>query len=70
MSRELFVIKDDVLYRIHPQTKQHQVVVPQQWRTEMLALAHDVPTAGHQGINRTKERLKRYWWYRRSSYVL
>ena len=69
MSRELFVIKDDVLYRIHPQTRQHQVVVSQQWRTEILALAHDVPTAGHQGINRTKERLKRYWWYRRSSEV-
>ena len=34
-----------------------------QWG-EVMRLCHDVPSAGHQGVTRSKERLRQsfYWW--------
>ena len=69
MSRDLFLIKDNVLYRTHPGNRYLLLVVPTHPREEVLILAHDIPTAGHQGISRTKDRLKHYWWYRRGSEI-
>jgi len=40
-----------------------QLVLPQQCRQTVLRVAHDVPMAGHMGINKTKNRLlQRYYW--------
>ena len=40
------------------------LVVPRELRQEGLRLCHDVPAAGHQGIDRTMTRLKdRFCWY-------
>ena len=40
------------------------LVVPRELRQEVLRLCHDVPAAGHQGIDRAKARLKdRFCWY-------
>ena len=40
-----------------------QLVLPQQCRQLVLNIAHDVPMAGHLGINNTKGRiLKCYYW--------
>ena len=40
-----------------------QLVLPLQCRSTVLKLAHDVPAAGHLGINKTKDRvLQRYYW--------
>ena len=33
-------------------------MVPWELRQEVLSLCHNVPAAGHQGIDRTKARLK------------
>ena len=40
-----------------------QLVLPQQCRSLALRIAHDVPTAGHLGTNKTKGRiLKCFYW--------
>ena len=40
------------------------LVVPVKFQSEILSLCHDIPSAGHQGVDRTKERLKSsYAWY-------
>ncbi|XP_061166034.1 uncharacterized protein LOC133174958 [Saccostrea echinata] len=44
--------------------KTRLLVVPEELRKEVLRLCHDVPAAGHQGIDRTKARLRdRFFWY-------
>ena len=69
MSRQLFLIQAGLLYRIHPDTRALQLVVTSRVQSETLRRAHDIPTAGHQGVKRTKERLRGWWWYRCSSQI-
>lgn len=39
------------------------MVLPQKCRPIVMRLAHDVPTAGHLGVTKTKDRvLQRYYW--------
>ena len=39
-------------------------MVPRELRQEVLRECHGIPAAGHQGIDRTKARLKdRFYWY-------
>jgi len=41
----------------------HQVVVPKQYRSEILHLAHEGPLAGHLGINKTYQKvLQHFYW--------
>lgn len=41
----------------------HQIVVPPTCRNEILRLGHDVPMAGHLGVNKTYERvLDHFYW--------
>ncbi|GFO46612.1 gypsy retrotransposon integrase 1-like protein [Plakobranchus ocellatus] len=64
VNRQFFSIIEGTLYRADPEDRGLQLVVLQHLREEVLRQGRDIPTAGHQGINRTKERLQRYWWYR------
>ena len=41
----------------------NQIVVPKCLRKELLRLAHDVPMAAHLGINKTPNRLNRFFWW-------
>ncbi|GFR61677.1 Krab-a domain-containing protein [Elysia marginata] len=50
MSRQLFIIKNGVLYRHNPKSNRLQVVVRRHLVVESLKLAHDIPSAGHQGV--------------------
>ena len=70
-ERVFFYYKDGMLYRSWSPKGDNagdlrqctQLVLPQQARTTVLNLAHDVPTAGHLGITKTKDRvLQRYYW--------
>ncbi|XP_064389549.1 uncharacterized protein LOC135337548 [Halichondria panicea] len=66
-----FYRKDGLLYR-HWQPRKRgkdgvqaveQLVLPTQCRQLVLRLAHDVPTAGHLGVTKTRNRvLQRYYW--------
>jgi hypothetical protein len=45
-------------------------VVPKKFREQVVKLCHDPPLAGHQGIERTVEKVKsRYYWRGISKYV-
>ena len=68
---------DEVLYRQKPDqdTGDWLLAIPESLRESVLSLHHDLPTAGHQGVARTKSRLKeRVFWFQMSkdaeSYVL
>ena len=41
----------------------NQIVLPQCYRTEVISMAHDIPLAGHLGVNKTNERiLAHFFW--------
>ena len=41
----------------------HQVVVPREYRKEILSVAHEAPLAGHLGVNKTEQKvLKFFCW--------
>ena len=40
-----------------------QIVLPQCYRTEVISMTHDIPLAGHLGVNKTNERiLAHFFW--------
>ena len=46
------------------ETDRTLLVVPPSLRNEILELCHDIPAAGHQGIDRTIARMKKqFYWY-------
>ncbi|MGH0185230.1 UNVERIFIED_CONTAM: hypothetical protein FKN15_017326 [Acipenser sinensis] len=62
-----FIIKGQLLYRVNlaPGTGQPvtQLLVPPSCRLEVMRLAHDIPFAGHLGVDKTRERiLARFFW--------
>ncbi|XP_063315604.1 uncharacterized protein LOC134615116 [Pelobates fuscus] len=67
---EQFIWERGLLYRIAERispgtasTTTKQLVVPMKYRLELLKIAHDIPLAGHLGLNRTKHRLtQRFFW--------
>ena len=66
MERDCFQLDDSgVIWR---QTGDpggsERVLVPRILRCEVMRLCHDVPSAGHQGVTRWKERFRQnfYWW--------
>ncbi|KAK8756781.1 hypothetical protein V5799_000517 [Amblyomma americanum] len=64
-SLQLFVIQDGVLYRrnLRPDGPPLLLVVPQRLRSSVLAELHDLPTAGHLGVSRTYDRVRRrFFW--------
>ena len=50
---------DEVL---EPAGKEHRIVVPTSQQQHILEEHHDVPTAGHLGVERTLEMLQRIYW--------
>ena len=66
LERHRFRIDDDgVVWRL-PDEKgdPDRLLVPDTLRDDVMHMCHDVPSAGHQGIQRSKQRLKTYfyWW--------
>ncbi|GFO17205.1 gypsy retrotransposon integrase-like protein 1 [Plakobranchus ocellatus] len=60
-----FILFNDFLYREkHAHTcVTRQLVVPSQFRMDVLKLAHDIPLADHQGMRRTKKRIQsQFYW--------
>ena len=41
----------------------HQIVIPKLYRKEIISLAHEAPLAGHLGINKTQEKVLRYFFW-------
>jgi len=53
----LFSLKEGVLHF------QNKIIVPSTLRARILKSFHDSPTNGHQGIDKTLEKIKRYYWW-------
>ena len=51
-------------FRLDDPGDSERVLVPRTLRGEVMRLCHDVPSAGHQGVTGSKERLRQnfYWW--------
>ena len=63
VNRKLCKIRAGMLYFVH--RGEEKLSIPGVLRKEAFRLCHAVPTAGHQGVNRTKDRVKReFWWFR------
>lgn len=64
-SLRLFKLRNGVLYRynIRPEGPELLPVLPERLRSDVLQQLHDVPTAGHLGVSRTYDRVRRrYFW--------
>jgi hypothetical protein len=65
-ERECFIMKRGVLYRrsVNNMGQEFtQLIVPTELREKVMSLAHDSVMGGHQGINRTGERVQgNFWW--------
>ena len=57
IKSSLFSFVDGVLHF------QKCIIIPSSLRARLLMFFHDAPTSGHQGVDRTFEKLRRnYWW--------
>lgn len=64
-SLRMFTLRDGTLYRrsVRPDGPELLLVVPKHLRLAVLQQLHDAPTAGHLGITRTYDRLRRrFFW--------
>ena len=67
-DKSRIVERDGVICRIWkprdgPDTTYEQIVLPQQYRKQIIRLAHDLPFSGHLGTEKTTQRvLRRFYW--------
>ena len=65
LNKERFHLIEDILYHQRDETDEMDLVIPSSLKDDVLHAHHDLPSAGHQGIARTKARVKeRFYWYR------
>ena len=70
LNRQLFVVDSDGILWRKIDGDRKVLVVPSKLQTQAIALCHEIPAAGHQGVDRTLSRCKeRYHWYHMSSNV-
>ena len=62
--RDRFKIDDKGVIRKTGSSESDRLLVPGNLREEVLALVHANPSSGHQGVQRTKLRVREYfyWW--------
>ena len=59
-ERAMFELDDDGVIWRKPDTRHDplRLLVPSTERAEIIRLCHDIPSSGHQGVQRTRERLR------------
>ena len=57
VKSSLFSLNEGVLHF------QNRIIVPSTLRARILKSFHDSPTNGHQGIDKTLDKIKRYYWW-------
>ena len=64
LHKEQFLLVDEVIYFSDHKDDERKLLVPHELRNLTMTWHHSIPSAGHQGVNRTKYRLKeKYIWY-------
>ena len=64
-TRSYFMYDSDLLYRVHVNTNGevlHHIFVPQQLRSTMLSLGHDILLAGHLGNKKARDRIMKHFF--------
>ncbi len=70
LNKEQFVLIEGVLYRNRDDSDEKDLVMPESLREQALEWNHDIPSAGHQGVVRTKARMKeKFFWYGMGAYI-
>jgi len=69
LNKEMLCLVDGVLYMDTGQ-EDKKLVVPDSLKEKAVSLNHDLPSAAHQGIARTKAKMKeKFFWYGMSEFV-
>jgi transposase InsO family protein len=64
LSKEQLCLINNVIYYVDGRTGDKRLLLPTSMRELALRWHHAIPSAGHQGIKRTKERMKeKFIWY-------
>ena len=64
LIKERFVLIDGIIYHQRDEGEEKDLVVPSSMKEEILKSHHDLPSSGHQGVSRTKFRIReRFYWY-------
>ena len=58
VNKEMFFLSKNVIYK-KGEEERDLLVIPRNLTKEVLRLLHDIPSAAHQGIDRTKDRVKK-----------
>lgn len=65
LDKEQFLLIDEVLYQNDAASGEKKLMAPCSMQEDALYWNHDLPSAGHQGVARTTERVKeKFAWYR------
>ena len=65
INKELFQLKQGLLCRMKLEDMDVELVIPRGWYEEVIRAHHDIPAAAHQGVARTKARVKeKFFWFR------
>ena len=75
INKDLFHLEDGVLFRKKLDSEDLELVIPDSLKEQALSWHHDIPMAGHQGVARTKAKLReKFFWVKLAkdveSYVL
>lgn len=65
-TQSYFMYDSDLLYRVYEKPNVevlHQIVVPQQLRSTILSLGHDILVAGHLGNRKTRDRIMQHFFW-------
>jgi hypothetical protein len=67
LNKELFQLVDGVLFKNNSDADDLQLVIPDSLKEQALLWHDDIPSAGHQGVARSKAKLKeKLFWVRLS----
>ncbi|XP_013381256.1 uncharacterized protein LOC106152279 [Lingula anatina] len=70
MNKELFRLVQGVIFFKDPKDQELKLVIPESLKGKILELHHDIPSSGHQGVARTKLKIKeKFFWYHLSKDV-
>ena len=61
---ESFVLLGELIIHTIQEDSEKKLVIPDSLKTEAIQLNHDFPFSGHQGVERTKARVReKFFWY-------
>ena len=64
INKERLCLRDRVLFIKRKDSEEQDLVLPKSLIQVAIQVHHDLPSAGHQGMNRTLHRLKeKFYWY-------